>query len=71
MRHLGVEIDDALEIAQKIDVRCTWGELPCSARQHISAKECQSLPWATESECLRRNREFKRKNRIVAAFPRR
>jgi hypothetical protein len=38
IRYLGVEVDDALEIAEKIDVRCTWAELPCSARQSQWAK---------------------------------
>jgi integrase len=33
VRYLGVEIDDALDIAEKIDVRTTWAELPRSARR--------------------------------------
>jgi hypothetical protein len=31
VRDLGVEVDDALEIAEKIDVWTSWAELPCSA----------------------------------------
>jgi hypothetical protein len=32
VRYLGVEVDDALEIAEKIEVRKTRAELPRSAR---------------------------------------
>ena len=35
VRYLGVEVDDALEIAEKIDVRSVGGELPCSARNPL------------------------------------
>jgi hypothetical protein len=33
VRYLGVEVDDALDIAEKTDVECTRAELPCSARR--------------------------------------
>ena len=39
VRYLGIEIDDAIEIAEKIDVSNTWAELPRSA-QFKPAKEC-------------------------------
>jgi integrase len=33
VRYLGVEVDDALDIAEKIDILSTWAELPCSAQR--------------------------------------
>ena len=26
VRYLGIEVDDAIEIAEKIDIRCAWAE---------------------------------------------
>src|SRR6476620_4968427 len=32
VRYLGIEVDDALAIAEQVDVRNTWAEQKCSAR---------------------------------------
>jgi len=36
VRYLGIEVDDALAIAEQVDVRNSWAELKCSARPNIT-----------------------------------
>jgi integrase len=46
VRYLGIEVDDALAIAEQVDVRNTWAEQTCSARPLVTRSCHRTKPLA-------------------------